>query len=109
MQHATVWFRLASRHVVPLVTFQVLCFALNSIIIIILQKPDNNEKQKKNEYFRENGCPWDETTCASAAIDGHLSILQWLRHKGCPWDSTTCSAAAGRGQLDVLEWARANG
>ena len=53
-------------------------------------------------------CPWDEWTCANAAIGGHLHVLQWLRSQDppCPWDEETCSGAATGGHLDVLQWAR---
>lgn len=70
---------------------------------------DIRYNKNNNHHGRENGCDWDESTCASAAVDGHLNILKWLRQNACPWDETTCSAAAGRGQLDVLEWALNNG
>ena len=45
-------------------------------------------------WARENGCPWDETTCACAAWCGHLEMLQWARENGCPWNEETCWAAA---------------
>ena len=35
---------------------------------------------------RQNGCPWNERTCAGAAQGGHLPVLQWARQNGCPWD-----------------------
>ena len=58
---------------------------------------------------RQNGCPWDEWTCAAAAEGGHLPVLQWARQNGCPWDELTCAVAAFRGHLPVLQWARQNG
>ena len=57
---------------------------------------------------RQNGCPWDEYTCAHAAEGGHLPVLQWARQNGCPWDEWTCAYAAYRGHLPVLQWARQN-
>ena len=59
--------------------------------------------------LRENECPWDATTCAFAAKEGQLEVLQWLRRNGCPWDQFTCSFAARAGQLEVLRWAHQNG
>jgi hypothetical protein len=41
---------------------------------------------KTLQWARANGCPWDEWTCAHAAIGGHLEMLQWARATGCPWD-----------------------
>ena len=38
------------------------------------------------KWARENGCPWDEVTCAYAAKGGHLDVLKWARENGCPWD-----------------------
>ena len=61
------------------------------------------------QWARENGCPWDETTCAMAASGGHLYILQWARANGCPWNESTCWYAAEGGHLEVLQWARTNG
>ena len=52
-------------------------------------------------------CPWDASTCAAAAQNGHLDMLKWLRGQDppCPWDSSTC-AAAENGHLNVLQWLR---
>ena len=61
------------------------------------------------QWLRAIGCPWDEDTCKNAARAGHFEMLQWLRANGCPWDFMTCSSAAGEGHLDVLQWLRANG
>ena len=61
------------------------------------------------QWARQNGCPWDEDTCAQAAEGGHLEVLQWARQNGCPWDEYTCAEAAGGGHLEVLQWARQNG
>ena len=36
------------------------------------------------QWANQNGCPWDERTCAYAAEKGHLEILQWARQNGCP-------------------------
>ena len=51
--------------------------------------------------LRENGCSWDEETCASAAEGGHLEMLQWARANGCPWNERTCRGAAEGGNLEV--------
>ena len=34
--------------------------------------------------MRENGCDWGTNTCEAAAVNGHLSCLQWARENGCP-------------------------
>ena len=59
-------------------------------------------------WARENGCPWDERTCAAAAAAGNLEVLQWAREHGCPWDKETCGAAAKGGHVEVLQWALEN-
>jgi hypothetical protein len=61
------------------------------------------------KWARENGCPWDEQTCAHAAEGGHLEVLKWARENGCPWDESTCWYAAEGGHLELLRWARENG
>ena len=58
---------------------------------------------------RENGGDWNKSTCAMAAMGGHLQVLQWLRGEGCPWDHRTCYYAVDFGHVEVLRWARENG
>ena len=41
-------------------------------------------------WAREQGCPWDFTTCLSAAAGGHLEVLRWAREHDCEWDEWTC-------------------
>jgi hypothetical protein len=53
------------------------------------------------KWARENGCPWDEDTCAGAAECGHLEVLKWARTNGCPWDGRTCVHAAEGGHLEM--------
>ena len=89
------------------------------------------------QWARANGAPWDEMTCANAALGGHLGgaavgarerllpgtrelapmprkAATWRCCSGrartaAPWDEGTCADAAGGGHLEVLQWARANG
>ena len=60
-------------------------------------------------FAEENGCPWNEKTCADAAEGGHLDVLKYLHENGCPWNEKTCESAAEYGHLDVLKYARENG
>jgi hypothetical protein len=60
------------------------------------------------QWGRADGCPWDWRTCRNAAEGGHLAVLQWARANGCPWNAYTCWRAAEGGHLAVLQWARAN-
>ena len=53
--------------------------------------------------MRDQGCLWDELTCASAAQGGHLELLQWARAKGCPWDEGTSQHEAENGHLEVFQ------
>ena len=50
---------------------------------------------------RENGCLWDEMTCANAAEGGHLKVLRWARENGCPWDENTRRIAASKGYVET--------
>jgi hypothetical protein len=48
-------------------------------------------------YAHENGCSWNENTCANAAQNDHLEILKYAHENGCPWNENTCSYAARNG------------
>ena len=62
------------------------------------------------KWARENGCPWDKSTCADSVVEGgHLEVLQWARMNGCSWDEKTCEMAAKNSELEVLQWALENG
>ena len=41
---------------------------------------------------------------ASILVKNRPAAYEWLRENGCPWDETTCSRAARNGQLEVLKW-----
>lgn len=58
------------------------------------------------KYVHENGCPWDEWTCA---YTGHLDCLKYTHENGCPWGWRTCAYTAERGDLDCLKYAHENG
>ena len=60
------------------------------------------------KYLRKLSISWDEGTCASTAMNGHLQLLKWVRANQCPWNERTCSNAAGNGHLELLKWARLN-
>jgi hypothetical protein len=51
------------------------------------------ERSSRNSQMvaRENGCPWGEWTCASAARNGHIEVLIWAHCNGCP-----CSGYCGK-------------
>ena len=61
------------------------------------------------KFARDNGCPWDEDTCANAARNGHFDILKVARENGCPWDSITCANAARNEHYEILKFALENG
>ena len=61
------------------------------------------------QWAREHHCPWDKTTCESAAEGGHLEVLRWARQHDCPWDEDTCGCAAEGGYLEVMRWALEHG
>lgn len=55
-------------------------------------------------WAHENGCPWDESTCAAAARGGHLELLQWAIRENAPRDSETEGQAAEEGHLTLINW-----
>eukprot|EP00616_Rhizochromulina_sp_CCMP1243_P016234 CAMPEP_0118967390 /NCGR_PEP_ID=MMETSP1173-20130426/4776_1 /TAXON_ID=1034831 /ORGANISM="Rhizochromulina marina cf, Strain CCMP1243" /LENGTH=357 /DNA_ID=CAMNT_0006916349 /DNA_START=343 /DNA_END=1416 /DNA_ORIENTATION=+ len=61
------------------------------------------------QWLRERGAPWDERTCMKAAKKGHLEVLRWARENGCPWDVRTYNAAKDMKRTEVLQWAISNG
>ena len=61
------------------------------------------------KYAHEHGCPWNENTCIAAASNGHLDCLKYAHENGCPWDKRTCDNAARYGHLECLEYAHENG
>ena len=61
------------------------------------------------KYAHEHGCPWNWATCAYAALNGHLDCLKYAHENGCPWNENTCIAAALKGHLDCLKYAHERG
>jgi len=62
------------------------------------------------QWLRANGCEWNKDTCFEAAAHGHAKVLSWARENGCDWDAENCAAeAAHRGHLEVLQCMRAKG
>ncbi|CAB9515262.1 ankyrin repeat protein [Seminavis robusta] len=79
---------------------------LGKELVPLLQKGGHLDILK---YAHENGCPWDKSTCSSAARGGHLEILKFARDNGCPWDGQTLAHAKWEGHSVILEWAKENG
>ena len=68
------------------------------------------------KWAHDNGCDWDEYTCAYAAKNGHLEIIKWAVSNGCPWssyihhwDKNVCICAAYYGHIEVIKWGHENG
>ena len=61
------------------------------------------------KYAHENGCPWSENTCYSAARYGHLDCLKYAHKNGCSWTKETCIAATENNHVDCLKYAFENG
>ena len=61
------------------------------------------------KWLRDNGCPWDASTCFQAASGGHLNVLKWLRNNGCPKNAGASARAASEEHLEVLKWLQENG
>ena len=57
------------------------------------------------QWAHENGCPWDENTCVSAAKKGNLDILKWARLAGAPWNRRAVKISAeSYGHQHILYW-----
>ena len=61
------------------------------------------------KFAHEHVAPWDEWTCAFAAMNGNLECLKYAHEHGCPWNENTCIAAAKNGHLECLKYACAHG
>src|SRR5207249_1163992 len=59
-----------------------------------------NGELKCLKYAHDNGCAWDEETCAYAAENGHLECLKYAHENNCPWNVSTCNSAAYGGYLE---------
>ena len=46
------------------------------------------------QWAKDNGCPWNEWTCALIARQGHLSVLQWEDVVGLPRDGLSAELRA---------------
>jgi hypothetical protein len=46
------------------------------------------------EAMVAEGHPLTAEVATNAARSGHLDLLKWLRSRGCPWDERTCAGAA---------------
>ena len=57
------------------------------------------------QWARANGCPWNNQTCAAAAVGGHLEVLQWVYKNGCPRNRSACMTIATHYEHpDVVAW-----
>jgi hypothetical protein len=45
----------------------------------------------------------EQNLCCTAAKDGNLNVLKYLRSIQCSWDNWTCASAARNGHLDVVQ------
>jgi hypothetical protein len=56
-------------------------------------------------FLHTEQCPWDTSTCKTAAEGGYVDTLRWLHEQGCPWDLHEIRAAAAMsGQIAVLTY-----
>jgi len=49
-------------------------------------------------------CPWDETTLAAAAMNGHDDVVYWAFENSAPFNEYSCASAARGGHLHILLW-----
>jgi hypothetical protein len=51
------------------------------------------------------GCPLDACSSMYAGHHGDVSMLRWIREQRGPWDARTCACAALEGHLELLQYA----
>ena len=62
------------------------------------------------KWMVADGCTRSTIAVATAAIFGHVHILEWMHTSHYTWVNLgICEAAVAGGHPDVLEWARSNG
>lgn len=56
-------------------------------------------------WFHKNGFKFDDPEfCNFAASHFQKNVLIWLRGVGCPWNVSTCLTAACNSNWEILEW-----
>lgn len=60
-------------------------------------------------WLKKKKCTFNWTSCAWAALGGHLEVLQYLRSIDCPWNKWITENAARHNHRDVFYWAISNG
>jgi len=85
-------------------TYNAACEVGSLEILKYLQSTDDNRDNECLGELYENN-----VFCGWAASRGHLEVLKWLRENGCPWDEKTCAVAAGDNYLDILKYLHDNG
>lgn len=57
------------------------------------------------QHLHDSGCACDIRVCSFAAKARHLPVLQWARSRSppCPWNKSTCGSAAANGHLHILQ------
>ena len=61
------------------------------------------------KWLHANGCPFDESACTEAAIEGHIDTLKWLHENGFPWNQDTFTSSAAFGHFEILIWLHQQG
>ena len=56
------------------------------------------------KWAHENGCEWDERTCAKAAELGNVEMLNWLRQNGCTYDEILRVRAFENHNWIMMKW-----
>jgi hypothetical protein len=96
---------------VPSVPYMVICSGLTQMAArerCCLFPPA--KKAVISQWARENGCPWDEDTCRSAAAGGHLELLKWVLSVESIWcfcgcdTSRTCRCSSVVRNIEVISF-----
>lgn len=79
---------------------------LDELLIVVASHLDPSSRVMlhfTSSFFSQliQDIPEKRDPCQLAALEGHLSIVEWARSNDCPWGDTTIKAAEG-GHLEVL-------
>ena len=58
---------------------------------------------KELKWMRENGWPWSETFCKTAALNHNFEIFKWAVEEGCPVNFTECKEDTSKAILNYIK------
>ena len=65
---------------------------------------DHDHALEVLKVLRQVEAPWDEDTCAEAALRGNLKGLKWVLEQGCDWSEETFKNAIKSNNIATIEY-----